>query len=185
MGWQQPDLSRDAAAMPRITAERVEPMPISREVARALLDGRRPPDMCFAEGYPSEFSLETMTAVPDHAGPGGPFFVIRRSDGVVIGEIGCAVDGASGVGQVGYTLVEPVWGQGFATEALRTLLRHLIVEDGLRRVQGDTFVDHVASRRVMEKAGMTPAGEREELDDGVPVRLIRYALDAGDGPLPW
>jgi ribosomal-protein-alanine N-acetyltransferase len=167
-----------------ITARRVELVPISREVARGLLDGRRPPDMCFADGYPSEFSLETMTLVPEQAGPGGPFFVIRRSDAAVIGEIGCAVDGTGEVGHVGYTLVEPVWGQGFATEALLALLRHLIVEVGLHQVHGDTLVDHVASRRVMEKAGMAAAGEREELDNGVPVRLVRYTLNAGDGPLP-
>ena len=168
-----------------IAARRVELVPICREIARGLLDGRRPPHMCFADGYPSEFSLETMTLVPEEAGPGGPFFVIRRSDEAVIGEIGCAVDGTGVVGHVGYTLVEPVWGQGFATEALRALLRHLIVEVRLHQVHGDTLVDHVASRRVMEKAGMAAAGEREELDNGVPVRLVRYTLNADDGPPPW
>lgn len=31
---------------------------------------------------------------------------------------------------------------------------------------------------------MAAAGEREELDNGVPVRLVRCMLNAGDGPLP-
>ena len=64
------------------------------------------------------------------------------------------------------------------------MLRHLIVKVGLRQVHGDTLVDHVASRRVMEKAGMATAGEREELDNGVAVRLVRYTLNVGDGGTP-
>jgi len=111
--------------------------------------------------------------------------VVRRSDDAVIGEIGCAVDKDGRVGQVGYSLVEPVWGQGYATEALSALLRHLLVELGLRRVCADTLVGHVASRRVMEKAGMTQVGERDEVDDGMPIRVVRYELNARNKPTHW
>lgn len=170
--------------MPTITAERVYLAPISRDTAQALLDGRRPQAIRFAEKYPSPFSLEMMATVVHHAepGPGSAYFVVRRCDDAVIGEIGCAIDKDGRGGQVGYSLVEPVWGQGYATEALSALLRHLLVELGLRHVCADTLVGHVASRRVMEKAGMTLVGERDEVDDGIPVRLVRYELNASGEP---
>jgi RimJ/RimL family protein N-acetyltransferase len=82
----------------------------------------------------------------------GPFFMVRKADGAVVGEIGCSVDGALATGEVGYTVVEPCWGHGYATEALRVLLSHVLAEPGVRRVVAETMVEHTASRRVMEKA---------------------------------
>ena len=51
--------------------------------------------------------------------------------GAVVGEIGAVVDGSTA--QVGYTVVEPSWGQGYATEALRALLGHLLADPRIER----------------------------------------------------
>ncbi|MGQ0778806.1 MAG: GNAT family N-acetyltransferase [Pseudonocardiales bacterium] len=95
--------------------------PIHREVARILLDGWTPQGMRFAPGYPSPFSLEVMELVvgAQEQGRFRPFFMVRKADNVVVGEIGCSVDNASATGQVGYTVVEPSWGRGYATDGLR------------------------------------------------------------------
>ncbi|MEX0781033.1 MAG: GNAT family N-acetyltransferase [Dehalococcoidia bacterium] len=56
--------------------------------------------------------------------------------------------------EVGYRLRRAAWGKGYATEGVRALLRKGFEEHGLLRVFGTTYEENVASRRVMEKAGM-------------------------------
>ncbi|MGH3528881.1 MAG: GNAT family N-acetyltransferase, partial [Pseudonocardiaceae bacterium] len=106
--------------MSQIDADRLVLAPIFRPVARMLLDGGIPKALNFAPGYPSRFSLEVMEAVVDAQEPGrfGPYFIVRKADGTIIGEIGCSVEEASDTGYIGYTVVEPCWGHGYATEAL-------------------------------------------------------------------
>ncbi|MCA1672599.1 MAG: GNAT family N-acetyltransferase [Actinobacteria bacterium] len=104
--------------------------------------------------------------------------MVRKADGAVVGEIGCSVDGASAKGHVGYSVVQPSWGHGHATEALRALLRHVLAESGVRRVVAQTMIEHTASRRVMEKAGMRCCGQRVGIDNGETVDLVVYAAVA-------
>lgn len=165
----------------QIDAGRLVLRPIDRTVARMLLDGQVPQGVVLAPGYPSAFSLEVMGLVVGAQEPGrfGPYFMVRKSDGAVIGEIGCNVDDASATGQVGYTVVEPLWGRGYATEALHALLGHVLAGSGIRRVVAETMVEHAASRRVMEKAGMRRCGQRVGIEDGESVNLVLYEAVAG------
>lgn len=168
----------------QIDADRLVLAPIFRPVARMLLDGGIPKALNFAPGYPSRFSLEVMEAVVDAQEPGrfGPYFIVRKADGTIIGEIGCSVEEASDTGYIGYTVVEPCWGHGYATEALRALLGHVLDAPGIRRVVAETMVEHVASRRVMEKAGMRQCGTRIDIEDGEPVELVSYETLATTQP---
>ena len=166
--------------MSEIPAGRLVLRPIGREAARAVLEGRHPEGLTLAPGYPSQFSLEVMemvaTAGPGADGGGGPWFMVRRDDGAVVGEIGATVDGSTA--QVGYTVVEPSWGQGYATEALRALLRFLLADPGIDRVVAETLEGHTASRRVMEKAGMRLHNRRVGEVDGEQAELVVYELPA-------
>ena len=56
---------------------------------------------------------------------------------------------------LGYRLRQSAWGKGYATEGSRALIRKGFVELGVRRVVATTYQDNLASRRVMEKVGMT------------------------------
>ena len=77
-------------------------------------------------------------------------------------------------------MVEASWGQGHATDALRALLPHVLADPRVRRVMAETPVTHTASRRVMEKAGMTRCGERTGDVDGETMELVIYqALSRG------
>lgn len=170
--------------MRELDAGRLVLRAIDRDVALALLEGRVPDGVVLAPGYPSQFSLEVMAMV---AGSGaaegnglGPLFMARKVDGAVVGEIGASVDSTSGTAQVGYTVVEPCWGNGYATEALRALLVHLQADPGVRRVVAQTLVGHAASRRVMEKAGMRHRGQRMGEVDGQTVELVIYETLTGD-----
>lgn len=168
----------------QIDAGRLVLAPIFRPVARMLLDGGTPKALSFAPGYPSRFSLEVMESVVDAQEPGrfGPYFMVRKADDMIIGEIGCSVEEASDTGYIGYTVVEPCWGHGYATEALHALLAYVLADPGIRRVVAETMVDHAASRRVMEKAGMRQCGARVDVEDGVPVKLVSYEALATTQP---
>ncbi len=56
---------------------------------------------------------------------------------------------------LGYRLRKAAWGQGYGTEGSRALIRKGFTELGVRRVVASTYQDNFASRRVMEKAGLT------------------------------
>jgi 4a-hydroxytetrahydrobiopterin dehydratase len=159
-----------------LDAGRLVLRPIDQEAARALLEGRTPEGVTLAPGYPSRFSVEVLEMVagarPGASGGFGPYFMVRKADGAVVGEIGAGLDGATA--QVGYTVVEPSWGQGYATEALWALLAHLLADPRVDRVLADTLVGHTASRRVMEKAGMHVHDRRMGEVDGEQAELVVY-----------
>ncbi len=57
--------------------------------------------------------------------------------------------------ELGYRLRRSAWGKGYATEGSRALIRKGFTELGVQRVVAETMVVNAASRRVMEKAGLT------------------------------
>ena len=57
--------------------------------------------------------------------------------------------------ELGYRLRRTAWGKGYATEGSRALIRKGFSELGVRRVVAETMAVNIASRRVMEKAGLT------------------------------
>ncbi len=59
--------------------------------------------------------------------------------------------------ELGYRLRREVWGMGYATEGARALIRKGFTDLGAERVVATAFRDNLASRRVMEKSGMTLA----------------------------
>ena len=56
--------------------------------------------------------------------------------------------------ELGYRLRRSAWGKGYATEGSRALIDKGFAELGVERVVAFTMAVHVASRRVMEKAGL-------------------------------
>jgi RimJ/RimL family protein N-acetyltransferase len=57
--------------------------------------------------------------------------------------------------ELGYRLRKPAWGKGYGTEGSRALIRNGFGELGVRRVTASADRLNYASRRVMEKVGMT------------------------------
>ena len=56
--------------------------------------------------------------------------------------------------ELGYRLRRSAWHKGYATEGSRALIDKGFTEFGVQRVVASTMVVNVASRRVMEKAGL-------------------------------
>ncbi len=57
--------------------------------------------------------------------------------------------------ELGYRLRKAAWGKGYATEGARALIHKGFTELPVRRVVAFTMTVNIASRRVMEKAGLT------------------------------
>lgn len=55
---------------------------------------------------------------------------------------------------LGYRLKRAAWGQGYATEGAAALIRLGFTVWGVQRVTAATYEENLASRHVMEKAGM-------------------------------
>lgn len=82
--------------------------------------------------------------------------VARKDNGRLIGNAGVR-PGALGSPQaeIGYELAPDEWGQGFATEAMREVIRFGREELGVRRFTAWTVADNAASIRVLEKLGLS------------------------------
>jgi ribosomal-protein-alanine N-acetyltransferase len=61
--------------------------------------------------------------------------------------------------EVGYRFLEQHWGNGYATEAARASIAFGFDELGLDEIVAVTLPDNLASRRVLEKCGLTSVGE--------------------------
>ena len=107
-------------------------------------------------------------------------------------------DSAPGEVELGYRLRKSAWGKGYATEGSRALIRKGFTEFGVQRVFAEAMAVNRASRRVMEKAGLTLVRAFHQpwpyRIDGDQFGDVEYALDqtgwqrqdtaAGSGPPP-
>ena len=57
--------------------------------------------------------------------------------------------------EIGYGIGSGYWGRGFATEAVKRFIEYCFCEKGFKKVYASFFTGNEASRRVMEKCGMT------------------------------
>ena len=86
----------------------------------------------------------------------GFWAAIEKSSGRFVGwfHFRPTPDGPANEVELGYRLLKSVWGKGYATEGSRALIDKGFAELGVERVVAFTMSVHVASRRVMEKAGL-------------------------------
>jgi RimJ/RimL family protein N-acetyltransferase len=56
--------------------------------------------------------------------------------------------------ELGFRLRKSAWGKGYATEGARALIRRGFTESGVQCIVADTMAVNIASRRVLEKAGL-------------------------------
>ncbi|MEO7155932.1 MAG: GNAT family protein [Vicinamibacterales bacterium] len=65
-------------------------------------------------------------------------------------------------GEIGYWLGQSLWGKGIATEALMALTLEVFSRFDLTRLYAVPFADHIASVRVLEKAGYVREGHMHQ-----------------------
>jgi RimJ/RimL family protein N-acetyltransferase len=90
--------------------------------------------------------------------------ITLRGNGQQIGGIGLRIEMQQQHAELGYWLGVPYWGQGYATEAAREMLRYGFEDLGLHRIFASHFKHNPASGRILKKLGMKYEGcQREHL----------------------
>ena len=111
----------------------------------------------------------------------GGLAVVLEASGQVIGHCGLIPIGVSSEPdpetEVFYAIGKAYWGQGLVTEAARAVLADGFTRAGLERVVAVAAPANGASRRVMEKLGMTYQGLTQRYYDA---ELAYYALNRDD-----
>lgn len=141
------------------------------DVARMLSRASFPPDREEMGRWFADHEREWK------AGEAYRFAVERNGCLIGITDIGEIADG---VGELGYWFEKASWGNGYAAEAARAVVRFGFEEAGLVRLKAGHAIDNPASGRILARAGFRPVDivQRNSLSrDGV-VTVRRYVLEA-------
>jgi RimJ/RimL family protein N-acetyltransferase len=124
----------------------------------------------WADGYPMGSTLLSAELTLAAAAGGRPlgafgsYQIIRREDGAVIGDAGfVGPPDETGAVTVGCAIIESARGQGYATEAMQALLDWAATQSGLTCVLAEATKANPAAQRLLEKVGMHPVGEDDQL----------------------
>lgn len=94
--------------------------------------------------------------------------IIRKDTGEFIGMAGINLSGNRfKMGEIYYELFPSQWGQGYATEVARLLIKTGFESFHLHRIEAGVATGNIRSIRVLEKAGMTREGIRRKI---LPIR---------------
>ncbi|QJE97613.1 GNAT family N-acetyltransferase [Luteolibacter luteus] len=174
-------------------------VPIVLHSERLILRPPVPEDAEAIESFISDRRVAEMTALIPHPYPKGScihwvhlseqqwiegkkasFVICLRDSGELVGAISIFND-SDRHNEVGYWIGVPHWGQGYATEAFRRVIRYAFEDLDFPVIVTYHFIHNPASGRVMQKAGLlylgtTPLGASrgDQCFDEV-----RYGIAAG------
>jgi [ribosomal protein S5]-alanine N-acetyltransferase len=157
---------------PRIETERLLLRPftpddapiVQREVSRVEIARM----MVIPHPYPENGAAEWIATA---AKPGRDFAIELRESGVLVGSVAINPHEQHRRASIGYWCAVAHWGRGYATEAVRAIIDYGFRDLGLNRVFAECHGDNPASRRVLEKVGMTYEGSLRQHS----FRLGRFA----------
>ncbi|GAA0357334.1 GNAT family N-acetyltransferase [Bowmanella denitrificans] len=102
----------------------------------------------------------------------GMFTLEEQTSGQIAGFCGLVHPGNQPQAEIKYALRRNLWGQGLASEFVPALLNHGAQVHGLELIIATVYPQNLASRRVLEKAGMLLV--REFDDDGHTICLYEW-----------
>lgn len=144
-----------------LETERLRLRLMSPEDITGLLDGIPVEGVPWGPGYPLDGTLvaagmqSRLHDAGEAIGSFGQFQIVRKLDGVVIGDVGFhAPPDEVGDVSVGFGIVPTARGEGYATEALQGLLAWALEQPEVRTVHADTDLVNIASQQVLAAAGM-------------------------------
>ena len=169
---EKEDLGEIFRRPPVITTERLILRKIEKKDAADVYEYASRPDVVryltwSAHASPAETRMRlSLIEKAYRRGEFYDFAVVLRDgekEGKMIGTCGfTSFDLPNRSCEVGYVINPAYSGRGYATEALCRVLRFAFCELGMHRAQARYDVDNAASRRVMEKCGMTFEGVLRE-----------------------
>jgi [ribosomal protein S5]-alanine N-acetyltransferase len=108
------------------------------------------------------------------------FALVLKQGDQNIGDAGFTLQ--DGAADMGYFLLKPFWGQGYASEALRLMMVYCFDSLHLQRVTAGCTAGNNASERVMQKCGLQLEARlmSHTLIDGVYCDRLEYGLSMAD-----
>ena len=82
----------------------------------------------------------------------GPYLVLLRESGLLLGSTGLALSAQFDEAETGYVFARDAWGRGYATESLTAMVQ-VARGIGLHALHARCHPEHRASARVLEKCG--------------------------------
>jgi len=105
----------------------------------------------------------------------GNYFVIRKSDGVIMGSCGLYDrDGLEGV-DIGFAFLPEYESKGYGYESAARIMKAGVEEFGVRKISAITIPENIASQKLIEKLGLTFEKMMKLPDDDV--ELMLYTLE--------
>ena len=176
--------------MATLRTDRLRLIPLTRRMIEARLGGEgafereyRLDETPVRVTFPAEWPGEAIAMFPGAlrrlgstaTEVEGSFVAVTADGHTAIGQLGTKGEwDETGAQEIGYGFIPDSWGQGFATEAVAALTRHLLQIEAVRAVAADTAVGNLASQRVLEKTGFERTGTGWSAEDGA---LIRWRLE--------
>lgn len=151
-------------------AEAITVLANNPEISRWLARMPYPYERADAEGWIA------ANAAP---GAGNCTYVITLAEtGEVIGACGCEIMEECALPQVGYWIGQDHWGNGYAPEAVQTLIDHVFSTSNIETIGVGCRVANTASRRVIEKCGFQYCGldMLESRFEGAVVPIFAFRL---------
>ena len=124
-------------------------------------------DVFSASREESEENLRNAIEDIDNPSRTKVYLVIETKEGDYVGGIGYTVSSHNPAGkrvEIGYFTYPQFWRKGYATEALKELIKYAFCEDSVYRMDGTCIKENKASRKVMEKCGFVFEGERRKFE---------------------
>jgi RimJ/RimL family protein N-acetyltransferase len=117
--------------------------------------------LSFARPQSEQTEREWIESIGDTDSDDVHFLICVEDDPV--GVIGLnQVHPTLGTGELGYYLTPHAWGNGYATDAARTLVDYAFAQLRLHRVHARAFAGNEGSQRVLEKVGFEHEGVRRD-----------------------
>ncbi|MBR5545628.1 MAG: GNAT family N-acetyltransferase [Clostridia bacterium] len=172
-----------APALPVLHTERLVLRAFDPNDAASLYAFAQSETVAHMAGFTPHKSLEdSRKMVQDFMTSGAVWAVVEKRSGRMIGFASLHTDHTRYTGharKLAYTLGEEYWGQGFATETCRELVRHAFEELDCRVLAVSHFPFNHKSKRVIKKLGFAYEGVQRyahDLPDGSVADLVCYSL---------
>jgi len=123
-----------------------------RDVAATTRDIEHPYEDGMAENWVGSCQRQNKSGELVH------FAITLAQDGAFLGAITLHLDPDKNQAELSYWVGKPFWNQGYATEAVKSVVGHGLTELGLDQVYAAHFARNPSSGRVMQKAGMLHEG---------------------------
>ncbi|NND73854.1 MAG: GNAT family N-acetyltransferase [Ilumatobacter sp.] len=140
--------------------------PVRLTDAPALAERRSDPEVAALQSWTTPYPLEraqqliadVVTSDRPRSGEWWMLTITDLEDTVVHGDLAIHPTWDGRAIEIGYTLSRPVWGNGYAHEAVEALVERLFDDERLTRVHAMAHPDNIASAQVLERNGFLYEG---------------------------